>query len=83
MFARVDLHVGGLLTWRSGLVDGDVLEGSGRDIAVSSPGADKGLVLVVDVDFFHGSVGVAQARAVETDADTKRGAICWFGVGGK
>lgn len=55
MFTRVDLHVGGLLTWLSGLVDGDVLEGSRRDISVSSPSADESLVLVVDVDCFDGS----------------------------
>lgn len=58
VFASVDLHVGGLVTWGSGLVDGDVLEGSRRDVAVSSPGADEGLVLVVDVDLFYGSVGI-------------------------
>ena len=65
------------------MVDGDVLEGSRRDISVSSPSADKSLVLVVDVDCFDGSIGPGQARAVETDADTKRGAICWIVVGGK
>lgn len=65
------------------MIDGDVLGSSGGDISVSLSGSDERLFLVVEVDCLDGSLSITQAVAVKSDANSKRGAICWIGVGGK
>ena len=83
VFSGVDLDIGGLLARRSGLIDGDVLESPRRDISITLSSSDEIPILVVNVDLLDGSLSIGQAVAVKSDADSKRGAICWIGVGGK
>lgn len=76
--AGVDLDIGRLLTWKFGLIDGDVLKSSGLDNSVPLSMANERLVLVVDVNSLDGSLSISQAVTVETDPDSKRGIICWI-----
>lgn len=65
------------------MIDGNVLRSAGGDISASLSSSVERLLLVVGADCFHGSLSVTQAVAVKSDANSKRGAICWIGVGGK